>query len=147
MDNNGGCANPSSGIVEQLRAKLTEKERDREILQEQLTGTVQKHERQIGRLRSWCDRWVRGDYGSMEVVSAIAAELRSNLALEPTELDRRRSLQRAQDLALLNKAMSELQRIVEILGAEGIELVETPVEMVEAYIEHAKNQINAAQSN
>lgn len=138
MDNNGGCADPSGDIVDQLRRKLTEKDTDLEILQEQLAGAVQKHDRQIARLRRWCDRWVRGDYGSMEVVSGIAAELRSNLALEPDVLERRRALQNAENLALMSEAATKLGRIVELLGAEGIELVETPVEMVEAYIERTK---------
>jgi rubrerythrin len=127
-------------VVEQLKQKLVEVERHRDQVTANAEVVVAQHQQRNERFRAWCERWYKGEVGAMEVIAGIATELGGNMMEHPSELDRRRAVEHARTLSLMNEATDHLSAIVRLLAVEGVPFRGTALEMVKDYIDRVNGR-------
>jgi chromosome segregation ATPase len=88
-------------VVAQLREKVANLETRLEQLAAQAQDVIDQRDAQIRRFRTWCEKWLRGEVGAMETLAALACELNTDLVQEPTVLERRRAVEHAELVALV----------------------------------------------
>jgi chromosome segregation ATPase len=121
-------------VVEELRKKLVEAEEQRDAAVAQAEKVVAERDAQMERYRLWCERWYKGEVGAIEVIAGITADLGGDPMPHVSEIDRRRAVENARVLSLMNAASDELCDIAKLLALEGVPFEGTVVELVKSYI-------------
>lgn len=124
--------------IDQLLARLDDVEHSRTEAAERAQEIIAQRDEQVRRFKGWCERWLKGEVGSTEVLAALTMMLNCDLTIEASMLDRRRAVEQARTQALMNESTDCLHQIVEVLAGEGVELVDTPLQMVQEYIRRVK---------
>lgn len=121
-------------VITELMELTNRLDKERNAAVSQAEKIVGERDAQLARFRGWCERWYKGEVGAIEVIAGITAELNGSIMAEPSEIERRRAIQHAETVSLLNEATRHLDRIVEAVSDVGIDLVSTPLAMVKDLI-------------
>lgn len=96
---------------------------------------IDQRDTTIHQLKNWCEKWIRGDLGSLEVIATIAGLLNGNLVVDPSVLERRKAMLDVQMQARNAELADQLGEIGELLAAEGVFRTGDPVQQVKSFIE------------
>jgi hypothetical protein len=134
-------------VVEELRGKLVKNEQKLEGVISRAEGMVWERDKRERRFLQWCERWQRGEVGAHEVVAGITAELGGHQMEETSVLDRRRAIEHAKTVSIMNEATDQLSAIVRLLAAEGVPFKGTAVELVGDYIARVNGRVAASEGD
>lgn len=93
--------------LEEMRQRLERVEKQREETVEQAELIVQQRDLQMSRFKKWCERWIKGEVGAIEVVGAISAETQADLQVEPTLMERRKAVADMKTMARLTSEVED----------------------------------------
>jgi hypothetical protein len=131
-------------VVEQLRQKVTDAEAQRDAVAELANAAAEQNAQREERFKGWCERWLRGEVAGLETLAAFAAELTGHTAPEPSYLERRRAVDVARNLSLLNEATDQLKAIETLLQDAGVPLMDTHAHQVGDYIAMMNSRLDSA---
>lgn len=126
--------------VEQLKERLDQVERSRTEAADRAQEIIGQRDHQLRQFKGWCDRWIKGEVGAMEVIATMTMMLGCDLTLEPTLLDRRKAVQEAKNHSVLQELSNQLGFIEVLLNAEGVMRTGTHAKQVQDYIQLIKGQ-------
>jgi hypothetical protein len=130
-------------VVEQLRQKVTAVEQQRDDAVKRAEESAAAATARVERFQGWCDRWLRGEVGAFELAAVFAADLSGYTAPQPSFLERRRAVDVAKNLSLLNEAADQLQAIETLLEDVGVPLKGTHAQQVGDYIDMMNKKLSS----
>jgi DNA repair exonuclease SbcCD ATPase subunit len=117
-------------VITELVELTNRLDEERNAAVSQAEKIISERDVQLARFRGWCERWYKGEVGAIEVIAGITAELGGNIMSEPSEIERRKAIQHAETVSLLNESTDHLTKVVDVISAAGVDFVSTPLDMV-----------------
>lgn len=127
-------------VIEQLRKRLTDVEKEREEAVQRAETVVERHDRRLRKFRKWCESWYRGQVGAIQVIAEITADLGGNPMLEPSEFERRQAIQHAEEISQADRRETAARRALVQL-AERFQLDEEMISRLAAGDYHVLEEL------
>lgn len=132
-------------LVEELRQRLVETERQRDAAVEKAERVIADQQAKLDRIEDQCRLWKRGELDTMTTIAGITGEFTGHPLPDSGVWDRQRALRRAEVMSMLNRATDQLHQIEARLNEQGIRLVTTHDQMVADYIDRMTGRVEAAE--
>lgn len=132
-------------VVEQLRQRLVETERQRDDAVAKAEEVVADQKAKLDRIEEQCRLWKRGQLDTMTTIAGISGEFAGHPLPDFNAFERVKALGDAQTISLMSEAADQLDAIEAALDGEGVNLVTTHVKQVRDYIELMNGRLSAAE--